>query len=410
MVNDQEEDVDSISNMKKSDVFEEQNKIWVKLKIPKEEEEMKKNYSNDSKRVCNFCNKVFSSGKALGGHMRIHVQRKDVLNFNKKPKVHQPINFKKLQNHPPQIIDFVKKKKKTTMKPTCMICGKDFPSMKSLFGHMRCHPERVWRGINPPPSVAAKNTSTSSSSSLSDDDDDDQMELDLADVEKNRVVDLTESLRGWSVTARRGRRATTAVVASTSEVSSSEDDQLREAVNYLMILKNSQRSVVVNGESDNKSDGQEWVDQEDDHDYSSDDDSVDTNSKAKKKKKKHRKKVKLCDLEIAKTANPNTPPILFPSPDKYRCSVCDKSFPTGQALGGHRSSHNKIKIIIQTSIDQSQNPNPNPNPTIESSSGEASHMGRRILTFDLNEAPPTSMDEIGVESDYSLGNYNYAFN
>lgn len=33
---------------------------------------------------------------------------------------------------------------------TCKLCGRVFPSMKSLFGHMRCHPEGNWRGMNAP--------------------------------------------------------------------------------------------------------------------------------------------------------------------------------------------------------------------------------------------------------------------
>ncbi|KAK4439630.1 Zinc finger protein ZAT2 [Sesamum alatum] len=501
-------------NKQKSDVFGEADELWVKLQFPKEEE-----------------------GKALGGHMRIHVleAKKKGLVFKKKLKLHQTIKFE-IQNPSEEAeekaVQIVEKKqhcqykKMTTgdcfggsddmvQSPSCMICGKKFPSMKSLFGHMRCHPDREWRGIHPPPSMEKNSFSSSSSVSEAYD----LMELS-ASGGKKRAVDLTESLRGWPVTAKRGRKAMAAAAAEaySSDFSSSDDDQFR-AVNYLMMLarghslesgvakrQNSAESEaaesfckakileidqgsksnkfgtheqrdssefetvvmagsgLVRGESVNKLEGQEWLGQVD---YFPDDDQSDSKIpgqlndkgfqttstfKVPIKNKKKRKKLKLCELDLANSTASPTIPLHQNPPEKHQCKTCNKSFPTHQALGGHMSSHNKfIKMSIQNTNGTAQveetkehiaikrlssnlheetqhqcktcdknfstaqalgghkrwhSSGPVPEaPSSQVQDSEDTQICRIMLDIDLNEVPP-SEGEAGVESQLTLGNYD----
>ncbi|KAG6417752.1 hypothetical protein SASPL_119945 [Salvia splendens] len=103
----------------------------IKIKIPKKAEEEEGVPSH----YCKECDRSFSSGKALGGHMSsAHVQA------NKEYSMRKAMSFNS------------KSKSSSPGSPCCScgICGRVFQSQKSLFGHMRCHPERDWRGMEPP--------------------------------------------------------------------------------------------------------------------------------------------------------------------------------------------------------------------------------------------------------------------
>ncbi|KAI3703119.1 hypothetical protein L6452_28875 [Arctium lappa] len=419
------------------------SKMVIKLKIPKltaaamegeRSSEIIGNLSSskmakkeDGKRVCLECNKEFSSGKALGGHMRIHVQN----TFLKPSKT---TKFKKDFNNGDHQVQQQQQRKpnyKNSVndegKPVCSLCGKIFPSMKSLFGHMRCHPERLWRGILPPPPNTPTTTAvsrrrnrnrnrnrnlnsnssvsgSSSSSSLSETGLNVNYEegsniLEDDDDGGHQVVDLTKFLRGWTVTERRGRRALK---------QPDEDEVLREAVEDLMslahgdhppssmaesdvtqkqlrppeVFEGSNSNFLTNKDpkidekskavlveeivgkpvekmefedggnmiknfSDNESDGRNTNEQMlITYKYKSNNPLCINPNKIKK-----RKKMKLM-MELEQGFSPEVvgggggpiPPPEQPPESKYKCTTCNKTFTSHQALGGHRSSHNKSKI------------------------------------------------------------------
>lgn len=421
---------------------------------------------NDDPRVCNVCHKGFSSGKALGGHMRVHFQaHKDQL---------MKTNSGTTNNN--SVVG--------DQTIVCSLCGKDFPSMKSLFGHMRCHPEREWRGIQPP--REAKNSPISSSVS------DPESEQDFQHMAEDLRTDLTESLPSWCVKAKRGRRA----LVTEEEFDAVEDlmrlargDSLESGLthknrvddgydfeagksNSLVEIESKKRRIEERDcchekRMENLGKGtkarvakKEFLEKsvdESDGDPSEEKLILSYKYCESTNAKKRRKKLKLRDVEGLRARN-----LIIPVDDqvnrtveidKYKCSTCSKCFPTHQALGGHRSSHNKVRITSQNldiessilvghegtdemeanpimsrakvkkeeegtahqckicnkifstgqalgghkrchwtgSADQAGGSNQAGSP------GEASQTGRKVLEIDLNELPPMEDEEDGYD-------------
>ncbi|KAG5598051.1 hypothetical protein H5410_039283 [Solanum commersonii] len=293
---------------------------------------------DNKRRICRVCKKGFSSGKALGGHMRIHVQSSK--KEKSKPREEQVVDVENCNND--QLV------------PICKVCGKAFPSMKSLFGHMRSHPERAWRGILPP-------------------------HLKSTDEIRAKKTASATTVPGWSVTAKRGRKP-----------NAEDDEQLQDAVHHLMLLANGDliESVLTGHDTPEeleKTNSNSLTSKAENEEFVSELEIID-NRKKKKTKLRHLNSVQ--DSPASVTAA---------TPEKFKCNTCGKSFATHQAIGGHKSSHNKLRIVIENSNDS------NVAAISEEAAASSSKLladGGRIVDFDLNELPSDHEDELAGNPDY----------
>ncbi|KAK7317948.1 hypothetical protein RJT34_02594 [Clitoria ternatea] len=113
----------------------------------------------ERKFVCKYCNKRFPCGKSLGGHIRTHMTEErcnvdsDMLNLdasrkNKSQDVVGDTTYG-LRENPKKTMRFVHSNgggaggsTSEHQEKLCKECGKGFPSLKALCGHMASHSEK----------------------------------------------------------------------------------------------------------------------------------------------------------------------------------------------------------------------------------------------------------------------------
>ncbi|KAL2340715.1 hypothetical protein Fmac_008655 [Flemingia macrophylla] len=113
------------------------------------------------KHVCKFCSKSFPCGRSLGGHMRSHVtnvsaETEKVSSFNNNGGGDIGTGSEGgggggygLRENPKKTWRFTDSSEDTlVLDKLCKECGKGFHSWKALFGHMKCHSERVSQNNN----------------------------------------------------------------------------------------------------------------------------------------------------------------------------------------------------------------------------------------------------------------------
>ncbi|KAL0734869.1 hypothetical protein Bca4012_011079 [Brassica carinata] len=295
----------------------------------REEEEEEEDYDDgakgidlegeEKKHICCECGKRFKSGKALGGHKRIHVLETRKFSMVR-PKMVVTSGAVAVGRSDEQRDDF---------EVDCCVCHKKFTSMKALYGHMRFHPDRGWKGVLPPHHPLDDHHGGEFISSDYDDDadydyheDDDYENSELWDInhwELDNVVDLKDSIKeGWTVTGKRGRR-------SALKIDEPDDIDAKD----LLFLATTAESVDAAETCCDSLLGEEMM-----------------------MKKRKKKKKRLSEMEKESSSSHGHHQLEVGDAaeggggarEKHVCVTCNKAFASYQALGGHRASHNKVKI------------------------------------------------------------------
>nr|BAA21928.1 ZPT4-4 [Petunia x hybrida] len=115
------------------------------------------------RHLCKFCNKSFPCGRSLGGHMRTHLINISAFDDHKNEKYTKKklpsieatsskfADYGLKENHK-KTAKFVESSEEDTLlqnqNKVCKECGKRFQSWKALFGHMKCHSDKIVSSMN----------------------------------------------------------------------------------------------------------------------------------------------------------------------------------------------------------------------------------------------------------------------
>ncbi|KAL6340346.1 hypothetical protein AAG906_005798 [Vitis piasezkii] len=238
---------------------------------------------------------------------------------------------------------------------SCFVCNKNFRSLHALFGHMRCHPNRPWRGIHPPPRAKTTSGSTSTLST--------EYKYTLVASGANSC----ESFPCWITTRkRRQKRMMLAHVGRSfhspnlSEKLGIEDSsQTEEAGNESSGLHKRQK-ILLEHEFDLESTKERKMEEE---------------WQCKNTHGSLPDQEQLQEIGRKSTEKMNTGIVDLDTSLMHFTQICNKTLLMDQGLGIHKRTH--WQGLAEAAFSQG------------GSLGEASPTtGGRVLDFDLNDLPP----------------------
>eukprot|EP01018_Ginkgo_biloba_P011120 Gb_16419 [translate_table: standard] len=366
------------------------------FKKKREDEETDENYTH----MCKICKKKFVSGRAFGGHMRIHgpVAMAAAAEQNgrhglekelqkKRPRVVAEIQWKEglkstktvddeheeegeeeeefdghssnpmyaLRRHPKPSWRFADQDYSfllggdadgSASKPInsstflrnsriCDVCGKEFSSWKALFGHMKCHSDRVWRTHEDDEDESPEENWDYSQKSESQDDEEEEQEAaattDSGSDSENEQPDYRDANSSrfdrWMKGKRSKRPRYTAQLQTHHVQANSEEEEMAICLVMLASGVNTRENPKFRVAEESATTGSRDIKVPN---------SAENASESQKCIIKKRPKAKKSDAN----ADPGDDES---KKSRYECATCNKIFHSYQALGGHRASHKKVK-------------------------------------------------------------------
>lgn len=359
------------------------------------------------KHVCKLCGKGFPSGRSLGGHMRSHVINSSTQNdehhghgddhdhdqqLKKKKKQMKKLSLMSNDgstNSSDSGYELRKDPKKTpkvkdtsevsnclvVLDKLCKECGKGFQSWKALFGHMKCHSDKVSTNSN-------TLNQDSWATSHSDNENSKLGTKKVGRIKKSRsrnprvkryivtsttvtTTTITTASSSISMNANNintNNNQINSTHASPSVVSDIEQDQESEVALCLMMLSRDEGKWGHEIESHDNCNSSAFVKLTKVEGKKP----VENGSKSKKFVEpkvgaEYLGRSEVGSIGLEKTVNQNDEfddesELGFGkfedlSKRKFDCFTCNKSFDSYQALGGHKASHKKLKGSLDSKME-----------------------------------------------------------
>ncbi|KAI4297866.1 hypothetical protein L6164_037727 [Bauhinia variegata] len=233
----------------------------------------------------------------------------------------------------------------------CSECGKQFWSWKALFGHMRCHPERQWRGINPPPNYRRQQSDQNKDFMTEEDHEIAACLLLLANGDANisrTAVDTQQQSHLWQLESFAGDATTITTTSREADGAASSGLNCRfecsscnkvfgshQALGGHRASHKNVKGCFANAITNTRSDGSadQGVLQVIAEDHYLQDETQNNND----------------NITVTSTSTStgygydddhvHGGMLVMGSVSGHKCSICLRVFPSGQALGGHKRCH-----------------------------------------------------------------------